>query len=78
MANWVALVGIVGGVAGLLTLAAYQTGVLGLVQIICFAVWGFATALSLLRIRQATSLVGSGTAEPVIQADGYAAAKVQC
>ena len=60
--NWVALVGIVGGVAGLLTLAVYQSGVLGLVQIICFAVWGFATGLSLLRSRQATSLVGSGAA----------------
>ena len=58
--NLVALVGIIGGAAGLLTLAVYQTGVLGLVQIICFAVWGFATGVSLLRGRHATSFGGSG------------------
>lgn len=57
--NWVAVVGMVGGVAGLLTLAVYQTGVLALVQLICFGIWGFATGFSLLRGRQATSLVGS-------------------
>ena len=47
--NWVAVVGMIGGVAGLLTLAVYQTGVLGLVQILCFAIWGFACGFSLLR-----------------------------
>lgn len=47
--NWVAAVGMVGGVAGLLTLAVYQTGVLAIVQILCFAVWGFACGFSLLR-----------------------------
>ncbi len=51
--NWVAVVGMVGGVAGLLTLAVYQTGVLALLQIGCFAVWGFATGFSLLRARRA-------------------------
>ena len=49
LSNWVAVVGMIGGVAGLLTLTVYQTGVLGIVQILCFAVWGFATGFSLLR-----------------------------
>ncbi|MBU6248926.1 MAG: DUF4386 family protein [Xanthomonadaceae bacterium] len=57
--NWVALVGMVGGVAGLLTLAVYQTGVLALAQLICFGIWGFATGISLLRGRQAASLDSS-------------------
>ena len=47
--NWVAVVGMIGGVAGLLTLTVYQTGVLGIVQILCFSVWGFASGFSLLR-----------------------------
>lgn len=50
--DWLAVVGMLGGVAGLLTLAVYQTGVLALVQLLCFAVWGFATAFSLLRARR--------------------------
>jgi len=59
--NWVAVVGIVGGAAGLLTLAVYQTGVLALLQIGCFAVWGFASGFSLLSNRQA--IVSHGGAE---------------
>ena len=50
--NWLALVGMLGGVAGLLTLAVYQTALLALVQLLCFTVWGFATGFSLLRARQ--------------------------
>ena len=49
LSNSVAAVGMIGGVAGLLTLAVYQTGVLAIVQILCFAVWGFACGFSLLR-----------------------------
>jgi len=49
--NWVAVVGMIGGVAGLLTLAVYQTGALAIVQILCFAIWGFASGFSLLRGR---------------------------
>ena len=37
--------------AGLLTLAVYQTALLALVQLLCFTVWGFATGFSLLRAR---------------------------
>ena len=47
--DWVAVVGMVGGVAGLLTLAVYQTAVLGLVQLLSFTVWCFATGF---RLRQ--------------------------
>jgi hypothetical protein len=41
----------IGGAAGLLTLAVYQTGVLALIQICVFTVWGFATGIALLRRR---------------------------
>ena len=47
--NWVAVIGMIGGAAGLLTLAVYQTGALALLQIACFTVWGFAAGLALLR-----------------------------
>jgi hypothetical protein len=50
--NWLAIIGMRGGVAGLLTLAVYQTAVLALVQLLAFTIWGFATALTLLRARQ--------------------------
>jgi hypothetical protein len=50
--NWLAIIGMLGGVAGLLTLAVYQTAVLALVQLLAFTIWGFATGLSLLRARQ--------------------------
>ena len=49
--NWASVVGVVGGIAGLLTLAAYQSGVLALTQLGCFAVWGLVTAAVLLRKR---------------------------
>jgi hypothetical protein len=41
--------GYAGGVAGLLTLAVYQTPLLAMVQIGVFGVWGVATAVVLLR-----------------------------
>jgi len=47
--NWAAIVGMIGGVAGLLTLAVYQTPILALVQITTFAVWGFVAGTFLLR-----------------------------
>ena len=49
--NWVAVVGMVGGVTGLLTLAVYQTPALALVQLFCFTIWGFAAGVTLLRAR---------------------------
>ena len=49
--NWIAVVGMVGGIAGLLTLAVYQTPVLALVQLCCFTIWGFAAGMALLRAR---------------------------
>jgi hypothetical protein len=52
--NWLAIIGMLGGVAGLLTLAVYQTAVLALVQLLAFTIWGFATGLSLWRARQPT------------------------
>jgi hypothetical protein len=53
--NWLAAVGILGGVAGLLTLAVYQTGVLALLQTCCFAVWAFAAGVVMLRSRPTPS-----------------------
>jgi hypothetical protein len=49
--NWVSIVGAIGGIAGLLTLAVYQSGMVALVQLASFAVWGFATGMHLLRRR---------------------------
>jgi hypothetical protein len=49
--NWVSVVGIVGGIAGLLTLAVYQSAMLALLQLASFAVWGVATGTCLLRRR---------------------------
>jgi len=51
--NWVSVAGTIGGVAGLLTMAVYQTPMLALVQLASFAVWGFATGILLLRRRGA-------------------------
>jgi len=45
----VAAIGFVGGLAGLLTLAVYETGVLALTQLAAFGVWGLATGVILLR-----------------------------
>jgi hypothetical protein len=49
--KWLSIVGMIGGVAGLLTLAVYQTGLLALVQLAAFTVWGFAIGIRLLRQR---------------------------
>ena len=51
--NWLAIVGMVGGVAGLVTLLVYQTPVLALLQFACFAVWGIAAGVQLFRSRTA-------------------------
>jgi predicted membrane chloride channel (bestrophin family) len=45
--NWLAAVGMIGGAAGLLTLAVYQTPMLALLQLACFAIWEFATGILL-------------------------------
>ena len=45
--RWTAVVGMLGGTAGLLTLAVYQTGILALVQLCCFTVWCFAAGMRL-------------------------------
>jgi len=47
--RWLGIVAVVGGVAGLLTLAVYQTPVLALVQVSCFGVWGFAVGVRIFR-----------------------------
>lgn len=49
MPNWLAVVGIVGGVAGLFTLGVYQTPIMALLQITCFAIWAFSSAALLFR-----------------------------
>jgi len=54
--NWIAIVGMIGGVAGLLTLAVYQTPILAIVQIATFAVWGFVVGIFLLRRERATPI----------------------
>jgi len=53
--RFVSLVGFIGGLAGLLTLAVYQTSLFALLQIGAFAVWGFAAGIVLLR-RKSTPL----------------------
>jgi hypothetical protein len=45
----VCLIGYLGGLAGLLTLAVYQTPVLAITQIGAFGIWGFATGVLLFR-----------------------------
>jgi len=51
----VCAVGYLGGLAGLLTLAVYQTSVLAIVQIGAFGVWGIATGIALLRQSRSAS-----------------------
>jgi hypothetical protein len=46
----VAAIGYAGGVAGLLTLAVYETSMLALTQLAAFAIWGFATGVALLKM----------------------------
>ena len=47
--RWLAVVGFIGGIAGLLTLAVYQTAMLALLQMGAFAVWGIAIGVIVLR-----------------------------
>lgn len=49
--NWLAIIGLVGGFAGLFTDAVYQTPILAVLQVACFAVWGFFTGAYLARRR---------------------------
>jgi hypothetical protein len=50
--RWLSVVGFVGGAAGALTLAVYQTSTLAIVQLAAFATWGIATGVMLLRRRE--------------------------
>jgi hypothetical protein len=50
--NWLSILGMIGGIADLLTLAVYQTGMLAVGQVGTFAIWGFATGIFLLRRRR--------------------------
>jgi len=47
--NWLAVIGIIGGIAGLLTLAVYQSSLLALLQISSFAIWGLTIGTILLK-----------------------------
>jgi len=47
--RWLAIVGLIGGIAGLLTLAVFQTPMLAIVQLAAFAVCAFATGTALVR-----------------------------
>lgn len=47
--RWLAIVGFAGGIAGLLTLAIYQTPALAMVQLVSFAICAFAAGIGLLR-----------------------------
>ena len=48
--SWLSIVGLVGGIAGLLTLTVYQSGALALVQVASSAAWGCATGIRLFRM----------------------------
>ncbi len=52
--NWLAIIGLVGGLAGLFTDAVFQSPILALLQIACFAVWGFFTTAILARRQSVT------------------------
>jgi hypothetical protein len=49
--NWLAAIGVIGGVAGLMTIVVYQTNLLALVQVGSFAIWGLTIGALLLRNR---------------------------
>jgi hypothetical protein len=51
----VAAIGFIGGLAGLLTLAVYETGVLALTQLAALGIWGLATGVILLKKPAASS-----------------------
>jgi hypothetical protein len=56
--NWLAIIGMIGGIAGLLTLAVYKTPMLALIQLACFAVWGLAVGILLFARRSAQATLG--------------------
>lgn len=55
--GWISIIGLLGGTAGLLTLIVYQSSVLALVQLVCFAVWSIAIGIYLLKPRTTSSVV---------------------
>jgi len=52
--DWLALVGAASGMAGLVALAAYPTGLPALLQLAAFSVWGLGTGATLLRSTRGT------------------------
>ena len=50
--KWVAGIGMIGGVEGLLTEAVYQTPVLAVVQLASFGIWGIVVGITLLQPRR--------------------------
>jgi hypothetical protein len=52
--RWLVAVGFIGGIAGLLTLAVYQTPMLAMVQLLSFAICAFAAGAALIRGRTAS------------------------
>jgi hypothetical protein len=51
--RWLAVTGFIGGIAGLLTLAVYQTPLLAFVQLLSFAVCAIGAGVGLVRSRPA-------------------------
>ena len=63
--DWLVVVGAIGGLAGLLTLAVYQSPVFALVQLASFAIWASTAGVSILWGRRAPrSEVWRGRREP--------------
>jgi hypothetical protein len=55
MSRALVVVGFIGGIAGLLTLAVYQTPILAVVQLGAFAVWAGALGWALVHSRRSVA-----------------------
>jgi Domain of unknown function (DUF4386) len=55
LSHWLAIVGVLGGISGLLTLAIYQNPALAFLQIAAFAIWGLVVGVQLLKRTDASS-----------------------
>ncbi|MGE0812547.1 MAG: DUF4386 family protein [Vicinamibacterales bacterium] len=60
--RWVRAAGLIGGVAGVMTLAVYQTAVLALLQLVAFAAWTFGIGITWRRSRLPAKGGGPGPA----------------
>lgn len=58
--NGLSILGMIAGIAGLLTLAVYQTPTLALVQLAGFAVWGIGAGIRLALVRQRPHIPSAG------------------